>query len=365
MIKILFDHQIFSQQQYGGISRYFASINKAINNIPGIESEISILKSDNYYLKDVSFRLKNEFGQIFLTKQKRQTKWNQRYSEYKIAQNEYDVLHPTYYDPYFIHLTKKKFVITVHDMTHELYPDYFDSEDVSMSHKRQCIINASHIIAISEATKKDLIQILNIEQSKISVIHHGYDFELGTAELGPEKKDNEYLLYVGDRKKYKNFNRLLIAIEPLLAKGNLRLMCAGGGHFGQAELEIIGRLKIDHYVHQINVSDISLTKLYQEALAFIYPSLHEGFGLPILEAFQNRCPVIASSTSCFKEIGGDAVEYFNPYDVNSIFTSVEQVINNSTYSKQLADKGLIRLENFTMKACIEKTIDVYKKVSSI
>ena len=365
MVKLLLDHQTFSMQYYGGISRYFANIQNAIDLRHDIKSEISILRSNNHYIKNYPAPLNNAFGKLLLSKQGRCFKWNREYSKYKIKKNDYDVLHPTYYTPYFLKYTSKPYVVTVHDMIHEMYPEYFDTADIFVKYKRLCVEQAAHIIAISQSTKEDLINILGVEESRISVVHHVYTKQLSLASSAQHTSEkNEYLLFVGDRRGYKNFPKLITALVPLFKKNSsLKLICAGGGAFQSAEAEMLLRAKVQSQVIQINASDEELSALYQGALAFVYPSLYEGFGLPILEAFQNDCPILAANNKCFTEIGGDAVSYFDPTNDESILTAIEQLIFNEARKKELIEKGRIQLLKFPMELCMDKTINIYKSIA--
>jgi glycosyltransferase involved in cell wall biosynthesis len=365
MLNILFDHQTFSMQYYGGISRYFANIQHTIEQQNDVRSDISILRSNNHYIQDFPAPLNNALGKILLNKQKRCFKWNKLYSSYRLKKNDYDVLHPTYYNPYFLKYTRKPYVITVHDMIHELYPEFFEPGDEFVKYKRLCVENAAHIIAISSSTKEDLKNILGIDDSRISVVHHGYSPELSvSANLQQPTQTSDYLLYVGDRRGYKNFSRFVTAIVPLLEKNSsIKLICAGGGPLQSAEQELLLRLKIQSRVMQASVSDSELSALYRGAMAFIYPSLYEGFGLPILEAFQNKCPIIASDNACFREIGKDALAYFDPLDMHNMLITIERVIDSKKEKETLVEKGLQLLQNFSMDDCMNKTIAVYRNTA--
>lgn len=365
MLNILFDHQTFSMQYYGGISRYFANIHHTIAGQNDVTSDISILRSNNHYIQDFPAPLNNAFGKILLKKQKKCFKWNKIYSAYRLKKNDYDILHPTYYNPYFLKHTHKPYVITVHDMIHELYPEFFEPGDEFVRYKRLCVENAAHIIAISSSTKEDLKNILGIEDSRISVIHHGFNPELSiSANVHSPQPTSDYLLYVGDRRGYKNFSRFVTAIVPLLEKNpSIMLICAGGGPLQSAEQELLLRLKIQSRVTQAGISDSQLSLLYKNAIAFIYPSLYEGFGLPILEAFQNNCPVIASDNECFREIGKDALAYFDPLDKQDILSTIERVIGNTNEKNILVENGQQLLQNFSMEACMEKTLAVYRNTA--
>ncbi|WP_341842317.1 glycosyltransferase family 1 protein [Chitinophaga caseinilytica] len=361
-MKVYFDHQVFSWQRYGGISRYFANIYNSLHDRGYTDCKITLLYSRNHYIQDQKFPLSPMLGERLLRKQRKLEKWNRKYSKYLIGKNDFDILHPTYYDPYFLTRLKKPFVITVHDMIHELFPEFFSPHDHNIPFKRATITKADHIIAISESTKNDLQRVFNIPDHKISVVYHGYQEAHVPADPAFKPPFPEYLLFVGDRAGYKNFARFVQAVQPLLDRYDINLICAGGGDFGVAEKELLIRAGIEHRAKQISATEAQLNALYQGALAFVYPSLYEGFGLPILEAFRNNCPIVSSNTSCFHEVGGDAVAYFDPYQVEDMTQAIDSVINSRDRSGELRAKGLVQLDKFPMQVCMDKTLEVYRGV---
>src|ERR1041385_8418154 len=175
MLTVLYDYQHFSEQKYGGISRYFANIMTEIEARDDIKYKLAAVRSKNYYIRDVPLLLNNRTGDFFLKgKVKREIKWNSLYSKYLLKENDFDVFHPTYYHPYFLNYIKKPFVVTVHDMIHEKYPEVFNKHDMPVAaFKKQIVAKASKVIAISQSTKNDLIDILHVPEEKIEVIHHG------------------------------------------------------------------------------------------------------------------------------------------------------------------------------------------------
>ncbi|WP_341838621.1 glycosyltransferase family 1 protein [Chitinophaga pollutisoli] len=365
-MKVSFDHQIFTMQRYGGISRYFANICNSLQEREDAECKLLVLYSRNQYIQDRQFPMSPFLGERLLKKNSNLAKWNEKYARHHIRKNDFDILHPTYYHPYFLEGLKKPFVITVHDMIHELFPEYFSTNEVYVRYKRETISRADHLIAISASTENDLQRIYNIPESKISVVHHGYQDNPAllnaddTSSFQPPFRD--YVLFVGDRAGYKNFGRFVQAVKPVLERYDIHLVCAGGGDFGAAEHEMLYRAGIQHRAKQVSASEAQLNALYQHALAFVYPSLYEGFGLPILEAFRNNCPIITSNTSCFKEVGGDAAIYFDPYQVEDMTKAIDAVINSKELYGQLRAKGTERLGLFTMERCMEGTMEVYRKL---
>ncbi len=359
-MKVLFDYQIFSLQKYGGISRYFANLHYGINNSAGASSEIGVLFTNNAYIKSQNL-FTTLLNQNIKNKSKRY-KYNKWYCRYLVNQNKFDVLHPTFYNPYFLRYLKKPFVLTVHDMINERFPQFYTS-DPAAEHKKELIKRADHIIAISEYTKKDMLEFYNINENKISVIHHGYQMRAKDDRVVTDSKQailhERYLLYVGDRYAYKNFLFFVDSITPLIKHYAIKLVCAGGKIFNDEELNTFKKLKITDDVIRVDADDEQLTRLYKNALAFVYPSLYEGFGLPVLEAFNNNCPVILSDATSLPEVAGEAAEYFNPCNKESISSAVENMINNTKKQNELKAAGTERLKLFRFEDCLKKTLQIY------
>ncbi|MET3977583.1 glycosyltransferase involved in cell wall biosynthesis [Mucilaginibacter sp. UYP25] len=359
-MKILFDHQYFSTQKYGGITRYFAGLNEGLNKRPGIKSTIAALYSENAYLPKGLLPLNNVIGRkIFNGHTNRLFRWNKRYANYLIKQGNYDIFHPTYYDTYFLDIVRTPFVITVHDMIHEALPHFFPDATEVIARKKQLIEQAGTIIAISAYTKQQIINYYPQVEGKIKVVHHGYILNQTSASalILPAK----YILFVGDRAFYKNFATFIKCIGSLLQHDkSLHLICAGGGLFTQEEKLIVTDFNISAQCRQLTVTDAQLKQLYIQATVFAFPSYQEGFGLPLLEAFANDCPVVCSNATCFPEIAGDAALYFDPMDGTSIKQAVAKVLNDDDIRRVLITKGKQRLQSFTFDSCVDNTIQVYK-----
>jgi glycosyltransferase involved in cell wall biosynthesis len=370
-MKILYDHQAFEMQNIGGISRYFAEL---INFNP--QSCLSLKHSDNIYINTDTFKKydilpKNYELEHFLTPKKFKGKWrlfmlykylfgnaNLRLSINTLKKSGFDVFHPTYYDPYFLqYLKNKPFVLTVYDMIHELFPQYFFGDKDMLSNKRKLILSADKIIAISEQTKKDLLQFFPEVQEKITVIYHGFSFPI----LNNSEKKENYILFTGSRGAYKNFNAFARAVSPLLIKYNLRLICTGHD-FNSEEKEFLENLRItDRTVCKFS-SDKELNELYAKATAFVFPSLHEGFGIPVLEAFASGCPAILANTSSLPEIGADAAVYFDPYSIDDMRAQIDRVISSPALQKELIIKGKDRVKQFSWEKCAKETLQVYNRL---
>lgn len=365
MPKILFDHQKFTTQKYGGISRYFFNIIKQISVLPEFEYELGVLYSQNYYLRSEFGSRNNFLDRVFKIgfANRKLYEANQYYSNRMVKKNDFDIFHPTYYDTYYFADLKKPLVTTIHDMTYERLPEYFWAHDNLTRNKRLSAERADAIIAISEATKADLVEIYGIDESKVSVIYHGIELD---TQLNFKKIDNlpeEYLLYVGDRSGYKNFYLFIDAYHKLSASyPNLNVILTGGGSLGIADQELLHRLNLEKKVRHVNVTDEELNYLYSKALIFVYPSLYEGFGLPILEAFKARCPILLSDIVCFKEIAGEAAEFFEARSLDDLFDKMKYLLDHPDHRNNLVDKGMIRLQDFPLTTSIEQTLELYSSL---
>ncbi|MFH6999042.1 glycosyltransferase family 4 protein [Flavobacterium sp. FlaQc-57] len=357
-MKILYDHQIFSFQMHGGISRYFIEL---IKGLPGnYKYEISVLFSENVYLLEEkkTFSLKPFFLKSTI-RIKLYKYINLLYTNYRIKKGNFDVFHPTYYYDYYVGKTKKPFIVTVHDLIPELYQDIFFSANHNLLIQRKKVIeNATRVIAISENTKKDLVEFYKIAPDKIDVIYHGPNtFKKDKIE----NKWGKYLLYVGSRESYKNFDFFISSISNLLSRyEDIKVICVGS-KFTNKEIKFLEDLGLYNKIISIQADNTTLYQLYSNAICFVYPSLYEGFGMPILEAFDCGCPVVMSNTSSMPEVAVDSGIYFDPKDSHSIATNIEKVIVDSDLRSELISNGYKRLNYFSWDKCVEETQKTYLK----
>lgn len=365
-MKVLFDHQIFTLQEYGGISRYFFELSKRFDGIENKCKVSTIFSNNSYFNADTRNGVYPFFpGREIIGRNRIMPFFNQKKSICDISKSNFDIFHPTYYDPYFLKLTKNKpFVVTFYDMIHEKFSDEFVEFKLDQSirdQKKIILENATRVIAISETTKKDIIDIYNISSDKIDVVYLGNSL-CSENDVTQRVIENEYILFVGNRNSYKNFQYYIKTISQLLIKYDLYFICAGGGNFTDSEKELFSSLNInDRIVYKPIYNDSILQNFYFNSLFFVFPSLYEGFGIPILEAFASNAPVLLSNCGSLPEIGGDAVEYFNPTDFNSIFNTTEKLINNFERRESLKILGKLRSKNFSWDKMYNETIEVYKK----
>ncbi|MEN8154844.1 MAG: glycosyltransferase family 1 protein [Acidobacteriota bacterium] len=363
-MNVIFDHQIFSMQKHGGISGYFFNLYKNLVDLKNIKAEILIKYSDNSYIqKDHFHNIPQLFQGEFRGKYRIQNFINRKVSEKILKRNIFDIFHPTYFDPYFLNFLKEKpFVLTVFDMIFEKHLLKTDQNKL-ISNKKVLAERSAKIIAISENTRKDIIEILGIESNKIEVIGLAGDHILAEKDISSPVLNERYILYVGNRKGYKNFTLFLESVAPVLKeKKDLYLVCAGGGEFTEEEKLLFINEGVNSKVHFFEVDNISLSNLYKNAELFIFPSVYEGFGIPVLEAFLLNCPVLLSDTEVFREIAGDAALFFDPVNKTSIRNTITEALENKGLTDDLKEKGLERGKSFSWEKTAKQTFDLYQKL---
>ena len=351
-MRVYYDYQIMLGQKFGGISRYIYEISSRLPAF-GVDVHTSCVHNHNYYFA-------GKFGLHKMTKPSQAVFHyvNKMKRSIDLSRGDYDIFHPTYY--YAEKPPKGKFVVTVHDMTHEIYERIFPVSRRVIQAKRKIIPQADRIIAVSENTKRDILRFFpEIEPERISVIYHG-------ASMSPVSKKEKllpykYVLYVGNRSMYKNFSSFTTAMKMIMYEYvNIHVFCAGGGRF--TEKEIISFGDFSGRFHQAELSDEDLARAYSGALCLVFPSEYEGFGIPILEAFACECPVLCSNTSSLPEVAGDAAIYFDPFDIIDIHGAVERIILDKPLRSELTNSGLERLKLFDWDKAARETMECYDKI---
>ncbi len=361
-MKVLYDTQVFAWQRFGGISRYFVEL---MRHMPvGVSPVLPApFFSENAYLPDLGMKLpvkRLDIGSFRL--RKKLYEWaDNSMARQQLRSGQFDLFHPTYYNDYFLSaLGRKPFVLTIHDFTHERYPDLLPDSSKVIRRKKKLALAATRIIAISENTRRDIVDYYGIDEGKIDVIHHGYS-SLSKREEAVEGITGPYLLFVGDRKGYKNFAGLAEAFASLSRHDSaLRLVCAGSP-LAPGEIKMLNALDIKDKVMAVQATNAQLLWLYRHAACFVYPSLYEGFGLPVLEAFGAGCPVAVSSTSCFPEVARDGAVYFDPADASSIETAVAGLLDAPDGTRSLTRRASAILRDYSWERTARRTLDTYKK----
>ncbi|MDB5876149.1 MAG: hypothetical protein JWQ07_5591 [Ramlibacter sp.] len=365
-LRVDYDYQIFSMQQFGGISRYIHEVACRVGRAEGFSAKIIAPLHINGYLSTggvcvrgvaiPNIRQASGILKVFNAIGSRLA--------YTCSAPP-DVLHETYYRAYRVAPRGCPTVLTVHDMIHEKFPGTFHKNDPTSSAKRAAIARARHVICVSHSTRRDLLSMVDIAPEKTSVIHHGFTSRTPTEYPIALAISRPFILYVGDRSAYKNFAGLLraYAASPRL-RSNLCLLAFGGGAFHADEEDLITRLGLDDsLVRQVRGDDAVLTSLYRQAVMFVSPSLYEGFGIPLLEAMSFDCPVICGNTSSIPEVVGDAALMCDSGDVDALRSSMESVAASVDVRSALITRGRERVQHFSWDRCASQTMQIYRRIA--
>lgn len=380
-MRVLFDHQIFCSQKYGGISTYFYEI--LMHLPPSINPLLCLVEATNVYAQALGYPKDREgykrtyFPTSFLFRTyykltyrhqlffRKRFRLNEEYAKRIIKKGEYDIFHPTYFENYYLNIlpADKPMVLTVHDLTPEIYPHLFP-HDIQAKNRLSLLQRANHIIAVSNNTKQDIIRFYNIPEDKISVIYHGFS-PTPHQHSSIVNISSPYMLYVGGRCHYKNFDKFCNALFPVLQKyPHIKVLCTGDS-FSQDEIEMLQTRGIqNNFIHYFCKNNQELYYLYHNAICFVYPSAYEGFGLPILEAYHAQCPVMLNYSSCFPEIANDAAIFFEFHeDGSSNFSEKFDLLYcNADFRKDLISRQNQRLQNFSWTKSAQQLCEIYHKV---
>lgn len=361
-MNLVYSHEVFTQQVVGGVSRYFVEL---IKRMQGEEGNLKVHALGglfiNKFLREVSgvrgvkvppLRYTGFFRRMI----------NSEFQRLCIKYYKPDLVHQTYYSD-FIFEKGQKVVLTVPDMIHELYPEsFFDNGNTSIL-KERCCERADKIIAISHTTKSDLVRLFGIDPGKIQVISLANPLGGVLPDSSKRALSANYILYVGDRHGYKNFNKLVQGYSNSTEiRKKFHLVCFGGGVFSPDERIHFKALGIERNLIQLSGNDRLLAHYYQNARAFVYPSLYEGFGLPVLEAMSYGCPVICSNKGSIPEVAGEAGIYFDPESVDEIQSVLEKSLFDDSVLKEYSRLGIERNKQFSWDKCAGKTLKVYQSL---
>lgn len=368
-VRVIYDPYIFLYLKHGGISRYYAELISRTRTRADIQQTFSLIYTDNevaansglskiyFPLRKINFkgayRIHNLLCQVQM-----------RGFYRKIQKGGYDIYHPSYYDDKILeYLPSNKFlIVTVHDMIHEKFPNYFIGDETAQR-KKQLLDRANLVITVSENTRQDVLShYVDFDKNKVKVIPLSSSLN-PNGNVKPKLKaiEKPYFLFVGDRARYKNFNTLLEAFKAAFdSQKNINLVCAGGGKFLAEEKLILRQLNLPERVTQTEFTDSELVWLYQNAIAFVFPSQYEGFGLPILEAFRCGCPVISSNGGSLPEIGINTALFYESNSSKELTESLKLIYKDKDLRMELVRKGVERSKAFSWDKTINLTIELYK-----
>lgn len=357
-MNVLFDDQIASRQRRGGISRYFAQLIVAFkqNGTLGVNPIVPMFATSEHY---TSARVSRRPPRN-LADRRRLLRLANKASR-SLIRSRADIVHHTYYEPEYLEevCPDQLRALTVYDMIPELMPDLFPEGNPHME-KKAYVAQSDLIICISESTKRDLLKLYGPQRASVVVTPLAVDSGFSPRAARVTGLPQEYVLFVGNRAGYKDFDVLAESFaETRLPGAGVTLVAVGGGGFSPDELDKFLRLGIDENVLHISLPDEDLPGAYAHARCFVFPSRYEGFGLPTLEAMACGCPTILAQSSSHPEVGGDAAAYFVPEDADALARTIDAVCEDSERRNAMRAAGLRRAELFTWDRTAELTARAY------
>ncbi len=373
-MRIGIDARFFGSEQKG-LGRYSQKLVEKLEELvadEGVEYYVFLRKINFDHFQPKNKRFKKVLAEYPWYGWQEQIFFPLLLNKYKI-----DLMHFCHFNvPIFY---RRKFLVTIHDLILFHFPTienttlnrfwYFFKKIAYHSVIRSAAERAEKIIAVSDFTKKDIEKELKITENKIIVTKEGFDIneriEKVSCQTILKKYDiiNPYLLYVGNAYPHKNLEKLCAAFELIKKEhSDLNLVIVGGEDYFFTRLKkYVRSRKISGIIFPGFISDVELDVFYEKAELFVFPSLYEGFGIPPLEALAKRIAVVSSDRTSMPEILGDAAQYFNPEDVNSIASNILVVLKSKERRSELVKKGEEILKKFSWEKMAQETLDVYKK----
>lgn len=277
-----------------------------------------------------------------------------------------------------------KSVVTIHDLIHERYPEQYNAIDVKIYNKkfRYACEHADKVIAISEQTRRDIIDFYKTPSEKIVVCYQSCSPAFGQRVSDQEKKrvqefyhlPGKFFLYVGSIIERKNLLNICKAMFLLRHELDIPLVIIGdGGKYKQQVKDYVKQNNLESRIIFLSDSHAAKTSasfqsaidfpaIYQSAIAMIYPSFFEGFGIPVLEALWSRLPVITSNVSCLPEAGGEGACYIDPAKAEEIAAGMKNIYAGGLFVDSLIEKGWQHAQRFTQQKCADAVMNVYKSI---
>lgn len=265
-------------------------------------------------------------------------------------------------------------VVTIHDLAYFYFPNEFLKKDLYKlkAWTESSVKRARHLIAVSKTTKKDIIKFYGIDQQHISVVYNGFEKDVApegapwtdvSAAYGIE--DKKYVLYVGTLQPRKNIALLIRSFGTFKNEHRMKLVIVGKkGWMYDDILKEAERYGLrESVIFTDYIPDDSVVTLYRHAFCFVMPSLYEGFGIPVLEAMSQSCPVISSFASSLPEVGGDACLYFDPHNDKELSDKIVLLSKDASLRKSLVQEGKQRITQFSWDTCAEQTLEVIRSAA--
>lgn len=368
-MKIGIDARLYGKHSRG-IGRYIAETIKQLEKLDTVNTYVIFLHKHNF----------NEYTPANPNFIKVHAPWHwyslaeQLFLPFLLYKHKLDLVHFPHFNVPLLY--RKPFITTIHDLilikdTQErattLGPIIYAMK--KFFYKiiiKNAVISAQKVIAISQNTKTDIMEELGIQKEKIEMIYEGVTpLEQAENKLDSDPKfrynKSNYLIYVGSAYPHKNLEFLIKVVQRYNEDKNdpLQLLLVGKTDFFYTRLK---DETTSTYVHFLGyVPDQELVPLLKNALAYVFPSRYEGFGLPPLEAMMYGCPVLSSNSSCLPEVLGNAAHYFNPLDENSLITAITDIVEQPELRETLINRGYKQIHKYSWETSTQLTHQTYEQ----
>jgi glycosyltransferase involved in cell wall biosynthesis len=361
-MQVTIDDQIFVAQRHGGISRYFTELITAFRDSP--ELEVETVTPFRYVLSEhLIERDPHRYSKPPLPSkaQRRKVLRTLNLVQPLARRGHAEIMHHTYYFAEYLRRPAAARVCTIYDMIPEHFPELFPSGNPHNA-KDLYVNTCDAILCISNTTKTDVLRHYGALDKPVVVTPLGVGEEFFSAPV-VRAVAQPYVLFVGQRNGYKNFDTLLRTFSRMSSpQRSVRLLCVGGSPFDQAEVARIASLNLQNRVTHRTMADGDLPALYAGAICFVFPSLYEGFGLPIVEAFAAGCPVILAEMECSVEVGADAAQFFGANDDETLAEMIGRMVDDPASRTHWITEGRKRALDFSWYKTAKLTQEVYRNL---
>ncbi|MDP9361261.1 MAG: glycosyltransferase family 4 protein [Acidobacteriota bacterium] len=270
-----------------------------------------------------------------------------------------------YFLPRLLGAVARRRVITIHDLTYKRFPELLQKETLANLDYQMMreLAHADAAICVSESTRRDLLHYYDIDPSRAITIHSGLTVPTPHPPLSTPNLPPRYVLFVSTIEPRKNLDVLLDAYGRLRSRGAYDGALVVVGRVGWRAESTRARLRAPGVHHLDYLPADQLAAVYRKAELFVFPSIYEGFGFPLLEAMAYGVPSIAARSSSLPEIGGDAALYFEPRDAHALETQIERVLTDAALREQLSAAGRLRAAQFRWDVAAEQTLAVLRKAA--
>ena len=366
-MRVVYDHQVFSNNGKSGISRYFVELASRLCKYPDVQLKIIAPINRSPFLSE-------QIGQfqkvgIDLVGVPMAPSLPDRLVRLinEVLFREYarsivpDIVHETYYAAARSAPKASRIVTTVHDTIPERVPGVCPNLTRYHAERQRILSRADWLICVSESTRTDLLELYDVDPMRVSVVRLASS--LPFSKEGPINIGAPYFLHVGNRYPHKNFIRIIRALGDARLHRTHKLVSFTGVRWSEEELNEMRKAGVpESAMVTVGGDDALLGRFYAGADALVLPSLYEGFGIPLVEAMGVGCPIVTSNISSMPEVAGDAAIYVDPKDSSAIAHALMQVASSAETRSRLIANGRAQALKFSWERCAAETYAVYKNL---